>query len=431
MLERDRQLLRRLPAAAEPVLRVELLERAHGLGPSPARLGRGSSSARPQLIEQRRDRGPDHDDPGLDRRRQRSNDGYDSDLYAPGAGQGPAPTPGLPAAAAAVVARRRGGAGPRSSRAPVAEPALGMDASEPRGEFELIDAIRGASARAGRRSGLARSWCSAPATTPRSAGRAGTAVTSVDALVEGVHFRIPPFDPRSVGHKALATALSDLAAMGAEPSEAYVQLGVAGVTSPTTDCSSSPTGSAAIAAAHRVAIAGGDVSRRRVLIVAVTAVGRGGGRPSTAAPAPAPATWSRHRRARRRRGGTVAARCARARRARAAQSPTPCAGASASPSPRLAAGLRAGARRGDRDDRRQRRDRRRRRPCRGGERRRRYEIDLAPASRPAGGRGGRRAPPASIRCDLAAGGGEDYELLATIPPERFDHRRRSPPAASG
>ena len=51
-------------------------------------------------------------------------------------------------------------------------------------------------------------------------------MTSVDALVEGVHFRVPPFSRSQVGRKALAAALSDLAAMGAAPGEAYVQLGV-------------------------------------------------------------------------------------------------------------------------------------------------------------------------------------------------------------
>ena len=44
-------------------------------------------------------------------------------------------------------------------------------------------------------------------------------------LVEGVHFEAPPFELREVGAKALAVALSDLAAMGAAPGEAYVQLG--------------------------------------------------------------------------------------------------------------------------------------------------------------------------------------------------------------
>lgn len=42
------------------------------------------------------------------------------------------------------------------------------------------------------------------------------AVITTDLLVAGVHF-LPEADPVSVGHKALAVNLSDLAAMGAEP----------------------------------------------------------------------------------------------------------------------------------------------------------------------------------------------------------------------
>jgi thiamine-monophosphate kinase len=53
----------------------------------------------------------------------------------------------------------------------------------------------------------------------------GAAVTSVDAVVEGVHFELATHSPGDVGHKALAVALSDLAAMGARPGEAYVVLG--------------------------------------------------------------------------------------------------------------------------------------------------------------------------------------------------------------
>lgn len=58
--------------------------------------------------------------------------------------------------------------------------------------------------------------------------RAGgaVAVTSVDAMVEGVHFELSTHSPADVGHKALAAALSDLAAMGARPGEAYVALGL-------------------------------------------------------------------------------------------------------------------------------------------------------------------------------------------------------------
>jgi thiamine-monophosphate kinase len=50
------------------------------------------------------------------------------------------------------------------------------------------------------------------------------AVTSIDTIVDGVHFSLATHSPADVGWKALATALSDIAAMGAEPGEAYVSL---------------------------------------------------------------------------------------------------------------------------------------------------------------------------------------------------------------
>ena len=50
------------------------------------------------------------------------------------------------------------------------------------------------------------------------------AVTSIDTVVDGVHFSLATHSAGDVGWKALATALSDLAAMGAEAGEAYVSL---------------------------------------------------------------------------------------------------------------------------------------------------------------------------------------------------------------
>jgi thiamine-monophosphate kinase len=102
--------------------------------------------------------------------------------------------------------------------------------------------------------------------------REGAAVTSVDALVEGVHFTIPPFSHADAGHKALATALSDLAAMGAVAGEAYVQLGVADGTTDD-DLLELADGLGALAAEHGVAIAGGDVTRAPALFCAITVVG--------------------------------------------------------------------------------------------------------------------------------------------------------------
>ena len=43
------------------------------------------------------------------------------------------------------------------------------------------------------------------------------AVTSIDTVVDGVHFSLATHSAGDVGWKALATALSDVAAMGAEP----------------------------------------------------------------------------------------------------------------------------------------------------------------------------------------------------------------------
>ena len=52
----------------------------------------------------------------------------------------------------------------------------------------------------------------------------GFAVMSIDAVTDGTHFTLETHSPADIGHKALATALSDLAAMGAEPGEAHVAL---------------------------------------------------------------------------------------------------------------------------------------------------------------------------------------------------------------
>jgi len=53
----------------------------------------------------------------------------------------------------------------------------------------------------------------------------GYAVTSVDAMLDSVHFRSAQLAPEDIGHRALAGALSDLAAMGAQAGEAYLALG--------------------------------------------------------------------------------------------------------------------------------------------------------------------------------------------------------------
>ncbi|HEX6228316.1 MAG TPA: thiamine-phosphate kinase [Solirubrobacterales bacterium] len=100
----------------------------------------------------------------------------------------------------------------------------------------------------------------------------GATATSVDALVEGVHFRREHATLAQIGRKALATALSDLAAMGAEPGEAYVVLGI-----PTDldedDCLELLRGMAALSAETGTALAGGDVTRAPALTLTTTVVG--------------------------------------------------------------------------------------------------------------------------------------------------------------
>ncbi len=134
------------------------------------------------------------------------------------------------------------------------------------GEFELLARIRERLPPAGPRLRLG-SGDDAAIAVP-----GGATATSVDALVEGVHFRREWSSLAQVGRKALATALSDLAAMGAEPGEAYVFLGVPADLGED-ECMELLDGLAELARATGTNLAGGDVSRAPVLTLATTVVG--------------------------------------------------------------------------------------------------------------------------------------------------------------
>ena len=103
--------------------------------------------------------------------------------------------------------------------------------------------------------------------------RAGAyAVTSADAMVDGVHFRVGQLSAAEIGHRALAGALSDLAAMGAHAGEAYLVLGLpAG--SDRRHTRDLIAGAQALASDTGVTIAGGDITSAPALIVSFTVVG--------------------------------------------------------------------------------------------------------------------------------------------------------------
>jgi thiamine-monophosphate kinase len=93
-------------------------------------------------------------------------------------------------------------------------------------------------------------------------------------MVDGVHFRLKDgwMTPRQVGWRALAGALSDLAAMGAEVGEAYLALGLpAGFTEE--QALELVRGSRLLAGRVGTTILGGDVVRAPALTVSFTVVG--------------------------------------------------------------------------------------------------------------------------------------------------------------
>jgi thiamine-monophosphate kinase len=136
-------------------------------------------------------------------------------------------------------------------------------------EFDLIDAIRARLGRARDRV-LLGSGDDAAITRPD-----GVTVTTVDGFVEGVHFRLATTSLRDLGHKCVAAATSDIAAMGALPGEIYIVLGLpdhlAGE-----EVIEFADGAVAVSSVLGFTICGGDISRSHELFVAITATGHAG-----------------------------------------------------------------------------------------------------------------------------------------------------------
>jgi thiamine-monophosphate kinase len=139
-------------------------------------------------------------------------------------------------------------------------------------ELRLIEAIEGALER--RPGSRVLRWLGDDCAVVRAGG---VAAVSTDVMVDGTHFRLGRgWTARDAGHRALAGALSDLAAMGAEPGEAYLSV----VLPPELgddDVLDLHAAAEALAAHCGVTIAGGDLVAGPALTVAVTVVGWAGG----------------------------------------------------------------------------------------------------------------------------------------------------------
>ena len=113
-------------------------------------------------------------------------------------------------------------------------------------------------------------------------------VVTVDAVVEGVHFDRRFTPPDAIGHRALAVNLSDLAAMGAAPRFALLSF-LLPDDLPVDHFDAIVGGIASLAASERVTVVGGNLTRTPgPLAIDITATGtvkrrsvmtRGGARP--------------------------------------------------------------------------------------------------------------------------------------------------------
>lgn len=133
------------------------------------------------------------------------------------------------------------------------------------GEFGLIARLRAATTSEG--SGLALGIGDDAAVIDVPEDR--QLVVSTDTLNEGVHF-LPGADPAGLGHKVLAVSLSDLAAMGADPRWALLNLSLPSEDDGWLDAFAG--GFRAMAGAAGVVLAGGDTTRGPLSLTA-TALG--------------------------------------------------------------------------------------------------------------------------------------------------------------
>jgi thiamine-monophosphate kinase len=103
------------------------------------------------------------------------------------------------------------------------------------------------------------------------------AVTT-DLSIEGRHFRLDWHPPESVGHRTLARGLSDLAAMGARPVAAFLSLGLPRALTTAKGAERAWVdrfldGLLALAAEHKVPLAGGDLAESPFAVADIVLTG--------------------------------------------------------------------------------------------------------------------------------------------------------------
>jgi thiamine-monophosphate kinase len=146
------------------------------------------------------------------------------------------------------------------------------------GEFGMIDLLRRRYGGAPLPGEIAIGDDAAVVRIPR-----GRAVLSTDMLLSGTHFSMEYFLPEEVGWRALSANLSDLAAMGAEPLCYLVALAAPGNT-PAATVDGIFRGMAQAAAPCGMRLLGGDTCRGDRLVLCLTVVGAlDRGRPLTRA----------------------------------------------------------------------------------------------------------------------------------------------------
>jgi thiamine-monophosphate kinase len=143
------------------------------------------------------------------------------------------------------------------------------------GELDLIRQIRTLAGRSG--DGIVRLGIGDDCALLRPRPGEELAVTT-DLSIAGRHFRLDWHSPASVGHRALARGLSDLAAMGARPIAAFLSLGLPREL--TTQSGRRPAwvdeflgGLLSLADAYKLPLAGGDLSESPVAMADIVLIG--------------------------------------------------------------------------------------------------------------------------------------------------------------